>query len=374
MRFPIHKELSACWFIGYKEFCSLVEFEADGLSLNYLGQLKSLDVQTFTRFGYDIEKERCYFAVGMIPKGGKPINFGAGEVSNFTGIVAYNMVVERDGSKHYVFPNNAGRMKSFIEDELNVHKGDGITFAAAIRGTLDISGFAEVRNMYFGFDRGPSVVADGELYVPLSVSSMINGKPDKKIGEVVIMYSHPERYFSFTVTLDRIDVVLAAVSGSLGFEFSPNLFGVYIGYPETLAGNIGIFRLGMGLGFRIDSKEGMLIKAKMELGLEKNIKVAIVYLSGYLYAGADGAMYFNPMPNGFELTLYLKGGIKGGIDVGKKFDIIKLYLDARGTISMIPPSTAWELKCSAKVGYSLNLFLFSYNGEVSASFNTSIKK
>ena len=355
----------------------LVEFNADDLGLNFLDQLQNLKVDTEVRIGYDMRNQRCYFAVGLLPvNADSEINFGAGNVKDFTGIVTYNMVVGRDEKNHYKFPTQASQMAAYIEN-LPVHRDTGTKFAAAIKGTLIISGFAEVRNMYFGFESGPAVVASGELYVPLSVKSMVSGSPEKRIGEVSIIYSHPERYFSFSITLDKIDVAIAAVSGSLGFEFSPRLFGVYIGYPETLAGNFSIFRVGVGVGFRIDDKE-MLIKAKLEIGFEKSVTVAIVYLDGYLYAGADGAMYFNVEnnfePSGFSLELYLKGGIKGGIVVsGKKFNIISLYLDARGKLSMIPPSEHWKLECSATVGYSLNLFLFSVSGSVSASFDTTIK-
>ena len=352
----------------------LIEFNTEGLGLNFLEQLQNLDIETEMRIGYDMKNKRCYFAVGLMPLDLKPINFGAGSVKDFTGIVTYNMTVNRNESKQYDFPDSPGQMKDFIK-KMNVHREPESTFAAAIRGTLVISGFAEIKNLYFGFEAGPSVEASGELYVPLDVKSMIEGKPEKRIGSVAIMYRHPDRYFSFSITLDQIDVVAAKVSGSLGFEFSPNLFGISIGYPETLAGNVAIFRVGVGVGFRIDSQEGMLIKAKMEMGLEKSVTVAIVYLKGYLYAGAEGAVHFDsgPIPDSMMLALYLKGGIKGGVTaLGKSYDIINLYLDARGELWMYPGSMVWELECTAKVGYSLNLFLVKLNGSVSASFNTTI--
>jgi hypothetical protein len=368
-------------YASYNE--GLIEFNADNLGLNFLGQMQDLKVDTITRFGFDMTMERCYFAVGLIPDASlpekdRPINFGAGNVKDFTGLVAYNMEVKRDGQKHYEFPDGGAKskenMEKFIMEELSVNRGSGSSFAAAIKGTLMISGFAEVRNLYFGFDSGPSVIASGELYAPLSVKSMIERAPEKRIGAVSIMYRHPERYFSFSITLDEIDVVVAKVSGSLGFEFSPTMFGVYIGYPETLAGEISIFRVGVGVGFKIDKADGMLIMAKMELGFQKSVRVAIVYLEGYLYAGADGSIHFSTSgaPDGFSLTLYLKGGIKGGIYVGKPFNIINLYLDARGTLARGPSDPKWNLSASATVGYSLNLFLFKVSGSVNASFDTDV--
>ena len=206
----------------------------------------------------------------------------------------------------------------------------------------------------------------------------------KHVGDVSILYSHPERYFSFSMTLNEIDMVAIKLSGSLGFEFSPKLFGVYVGYPETLAGNVGIYRVGLGLGFRLSDDGANIIKAKVEFGFERSIDVSIVYLRGFIYAGADGGYYAQYDQDGdgeydgpkFILTLYLKGGLEGGIKVGgKRYNIISFYLDARGTIESMPAKNKpdeWKLTCSAKVSYSLNLFLFSVSGSVSAKFDTTL--
>jgi PKD repeat protein len=350
----------------------LVEFDTKELNFNFLQQLKGMPIKAETRFGYDEQNDRCYFAVGLVPgsQGGK-ISLGAGEVRNFTGMVTYNMEISRDEQQRFEFPNQAGHMKGFIEN-LKVHQGSDSTFAAGIRGTLEVSRLCEIRDLYFGFERGPSVSASGSLYLPLSISSVIEGDGGfTKVGSAAIRYSHPDRYFSFSMTLDRINLLLAEVGGSLGFEYSPRLFGVYLGYPETLVGNIGIFHLGMGVGFRIDEGGDSMVQAKMELGLDKSVEVFIVYLRGYLYAGADGAYYF--ADNAFTLELYLKGGIEGGIKVGsKKFNIISFYLDARGKIGSAYPFDCWSLACSCTVSYSLDLWLFEVEGSVNASFDTSI--
>lgn len=349
----------------------LVEFDASQLQLGFLKQLGTLPVKTETRFGYDLQKNRCYFVVGLIQdSSGSPIQFGAGEIDDFTGVVVYNMAVATDGQGRYQFPADPGGIKPFI-DALQVHQGDGTAFAAGIRGTMNVFRLCEIRDFYFGFGSGPVVNADGALYLPLGVSAMIGGDGYTKVGSVAIAYSHPERYFSFSMTLDRIDVAVAAVSGSLGFEYSPRLFGVYLGYPETLAGNIAVFRLGMGVGFCIDEGGDSLIRLKMELGLEKSVNISIVYLHGYLYAGVDGAYYF--ASDRITLELYLKGGINGGIRVaGKSFNIINFYLDARGKLEAVPPYTAWDLRASCKVSYSLDLWLTEVEGSVSASFDTRL--
>ena len=106
----------------------------------YLGQLNELPVKTETRFGYDMDKKRCYFAVGMIQESrDKPINFGAGNIKDFTGIVTYNMTVEKDGEGRYQFPANPGQVSGFIKN-MQVHKGADEKFAAGVRGTMRISG------------------------------------------------------------------------------------------------------------------------------------------------------------------------------------------------------------------------------------------
>ena len=350
----------------------IVEFDTEQLEFNFLKQLQGMPIKAETRFGYDKQHDRCYFAVGLVPtsQNGK-ISLGAGEIRGFTGMVAYNMQISQDEQKRFIFPNQANQIKGFIED-LQVYQRSGSYFAAGIRGTLEVSKLCEIRDLYFGFERGPSVSADGSLYLPLSLSSLIGGDGGfTKVGSASIRYSHPDRYFSFSITLDRINLFLAEVGGSLGFEYSPRLFGVYLGYPETLAGNIGIFHLGMGAGFRIDEDGDSMVQAKMELGLDKTMEIAIVYLRGYLYAGADGAYYF--ADNSFTLELYLKGGIEGGIKVGKKrFNIISFYLDARGMLGSAYPFDSWSLACSCTVSYSLDLWLFEVEGSVNASFDTSI--
>ena len=180
------------------------------------------------------------------------------------------------------------------------------------------------------------------------------------------------------MTFDRVGIVLFDFSGSMGMEYSPKLFGVRIGYPETLATNfqLGPFpvRVGMGLGFRIDQENESMVQAKLEFGLEKNLEISIVYLHGYIYAGADGAYYWGgPHGNRIVLDLYLKGGINGGIRAfGKRYDIISFYLDAHGTLASGNNFKSWELGCRCTVGYSLDLWLTEIEGSVTASFDTTI--
>jgi PKD repeat protein len=352
---------------------SLVEFETDELTLNFLGQsLEDLPVTHYARFGKSGDK--FYFAVGLTPLGGNPINFGGGNIRNFTGLVAQNMVVEKDAEGRLAFPDNAGAMGAYIK---NLQVGGG-KFSGGIKGEMTVIKLCTIKDLYFGFEPGPKVAASGEVYMPLDVKSIVNGNPSRYIGKAVIQYRHPERYFSFNLTFEKMNLVLFDFSGSLSFEYSPRLFGVQIGYPETLVTNFQLgpipVHVGAGLAYRIDEDSASMVRAKFEFGLEKDINIAIVYLRGYIYAGADGAYYFDgPDADRIALELYLKGGINGGIRAaGKRFDIISFYLDARGNLAAASPYTAWDLGCSCKVSYSLDLWLVSVEGSVNARFDTTI--
>lgn len=350
-----------------------IEFDTNQLNLTYLKQLEELPVKTETRFGYDKDMKRCYFAIGLMPQdAGSAIGFGSGKIKDFSGVVAYNMTVAKDGEGRYEFPANSNGIPGFIQG-LQVHSGSNASFAAGIKGTLVIPNLCEIRDMYFGFRTGPAVTANGQLYLPLNVGAILfGGDSYTAVGTASISYSHPDRYFSFSMTLNDMDVLVARVSGSLGFEYSPRLFGVQLGYPETLAGNIGIFRVGAGLALRIDQDGASYVRAKMEFGLDKQVSVSIVYLRGYLYAGADGGYYFEGADR-LTLELYLKGGIEGGIVVDdRRFNIISFYLDARGSLEAQSPFDSWWLAASCKVSYSLDLWLFEVEGSVNASFDTRI--
>ncbi len=98
--------------------------------------------------------------------------------------------------------------------------------------------------------------------------------------------------------------------------------------------------------------------------------IAIVYIRGYIIVGVEGA-YFETAE--ISLKLYLKGGLEGGIKVGsKRYNIISFYLDASGKLRSIKPYKSWDMDASCKVSYSLDLWLFSISGSVTANFSTRL--
>jgi len=286
------------------------------------------------------------------------------------------MKVDKDEQGRLAFPANAGGMSAYIRD-LQVGGGK---FTGGIKGEMTVFRLCTIKDLYFGFEPGPKVTAGGDVYLPLDIKSIVDGNPSRHVGRAVIQYRHPDRYFSFKMTFDSMNIVIFDFGGSLGLEYSPRLFGVQIGYPETLYTNFQLgpipVHVGAGLGFRIDQDNESMVQAKLEFGLEKEIKVAIVYLHGYIYAGADGAYYWGG-PDGSRITLdiYLKGGINGGIEAfDKRYDIISFYLDAHGTLASGGDFKSWEIGCSCTVGYSLDLWLVEIEGSVNASFDTRIAR
>ena len=207
------------------------------------------------------------------------------------------------------------------------------------------------------------------MCIPLNVGALVGSGESAytNIGSAVILYSHPERYFSLNMFVD-MNLILVKTQGDISLEYSPHLFGVYVGYPEFLKGRLGILGAGVGMGLIKDDDGESLAAIKLEIGYDAEVNVSIVYIRGYLYAGAGVTYRFDEAE--LELELYLRGGIEGGIKVkGKRFNIISFHLDAKGNLVSPAPFTSWLLKASCKVSYSLDLWLTSYEGTVTAKFD-----
>ncbi|NLZ55347.1 MAG: hypothetical protein GX900_01590, partial [Clostridiaceae bacterium] len=187
-----------------------IEFDTSALDMIFLSQLEVLPVHVKTRFGYDLNNERCYFAIGIVPtEAFKTIHFGDSKLEDYRGIVASNMVVERDKKEHYVFPHEHAAMAAYI-DGLKVNTDASGSFAAAVRGVMVIEELFRIEDLYFGFEPGPIVRAGGDACAPIDVSSIVGNDAYRKIGTVEIVYRHPERHFSFNVKLDDNKEVLGA--------------------------------------------------------------------------------------------------------------------------------------------------------------------
>jgi ElaB/YqjD/DUF883 family membrane-anchored ribosome-binding protein len=366
----------------------LMEFEAENLSFGMLDALESAGVDTTIRFGYDMRNKRCYYAVGVTSaakeSGGNNgggtenkddgvVDIGVAKIKNFAGLFFHNMDTPTDIKNPKAFSDEMRTpdgLKKYIQ-AIPVYRGDGTTDGMGIICDFIIGDAAMLKDVYLYIASGPIISASGELHVKT------NMKDFKLVCAASICYSHPERYLSISTTVKDIPVLLFNVSGSIGFEVGtrPAVFGVYIGYPETLKlGKIlGVAEIGAGFCFRIaDGPDYVAIK--VEAGLDVNIDIYIVYARGYLKFGADGMYKFiSDAPDEFMINLWIKGGLSGGIRVlGKKWNIIELYADAIGTLEGELGSKV-KLRASAKikVGYHLDVLLTTFSGSVSYKFSHS---
>jgi hypothetical protein len=107
---------------------------------------------------------------------------------------------------------------------------------------------------------------------------------------------------------------------------------------------------------------------KVEAGMDVDIDLYIIYARGFLKFGADGISEFRQnASNYFELTLWIHGGIKGGINAfGAKWNIINIYADAVGTLAKgsqtNPNDSKLHANADIKIGYHLNVLIGSVSG------------
>ena len=345
------------------------EYELDEMAFGFLDSLALIPFETETRMGKDNELGRYYFAIGLMYTGA-PVEFGFGQISDIAGIVTYNMVVERDPSRHnrFVFPHETEAIVDHIIN-MDVYTGSGTKFAAAIHGTLDVLHLCQIRDLYFAFESGPIVEAGGDFFVPLNPGAVLGDDAFTKIGSVIIMYNHPARHFSINVDLEY-KVMAIEIYGNINLQWNPKLFGVYIGYPEMLTAKIPMFKAGAGFAFQAGDEESF-VAARVKLNWKFDADIGIVYLGGYIEGGADGKYIFDgPESGSFSLKIYLKGGMKGGIWFFGRRDIISFYLNAQGSLNK-RANQDWKLKASCEVGYSISLFIDSISGSVHVGFDTS---
>jgi hypothetical protein len=179
-----------------------------------------------------------------------------------------------------------------------------------------------------------------------------------------------------SMTVKDIPCGIFNVSGSLGFEVGmrPALFGLYIGYPETLkAGKIfGIFEVGVGMGFKL-SGEDSFIMWKMEVGAGLDLDIGIVFASAYFRYGTDGELHWTSKGiTYFEYRMWAEGQVKGGIWFFGKRPIINIYGRAEGKmIYDISKSKKYRIEATMTLRYSVSLLVASIKGSFDWQIGTS---
>ncbi|MCL2497375.1 MAG: hypothetical protein FWF06_02025, partial [Symbiobacteriaceae bacterium] len=350
----------------------LIEFDAATLTFGMLDALQGVGVDTAIRCGYDMRNQRCYYAIAVASTGAEAIDLIILKVRNFAGLFIHNMEPPKDIKTANSFPrtmDGPSGLKEYLKT-IPVHRGDGGTTGIGIIGDLIIGEAVELRDTFLYITSGPIISANGELWVKSNLKSF------RLVAKASLCYSHPERYFALSATINKIPFLIFDVSGSIGLEVGlrPTLFGLYVGYPDTLKlGKIlGVAELGVGFCFRIADGDDF-VAIKVEAGTDINIDVAIVYARGYLKFGAEGKYIFRSGTDYLELVLWLKGGITGGIRAfDAEWNIIGFYADAKGVLSRgkidDPSDGGLHAKADIKVSYHLNLLLGKVSGSISYHF------
>ncbi len=335
----------------------LIEFNADTLSFGLLDSLKNAGVDMTVRFGYDIANSRCYYVVGANSVK-EDLDLGVMKVSQFAALFHRNVELPTDITKveNLNKIRTSEEMKKYVED-IKVHREADSTFGIAVIGTIKMGDTVMLKDACLYIASGPIISAGGELWAKTTFDEY------NLIAAASLCYDHPRRYLSVSVTLKDIPCGIFTVSGSIGLEVGtrPALFGLYLGYPETLkAGKVlGIFEVGAGLGFKISESE-MCAMWKMEAGAGLSLDFGIVYASGYLRYGTYGEIkWVSDGPNYFEYTLWAEGQIKGGIWFFGKRDIINIYGRAQGSFIY---DGNYRMDAELTLRYKVSLFVASISG------------
>ena len=378
---------------GKNRYVEYLPDESEPFSFGFLNSLELLPLEIHARFGYDNVKKRTYYVVGFKTNAPLTIPLGPGTLSDVAGIAASNMVVETDSQRQdrMALSNAKNNMGDFVKNMSP--SDDKSTFQAALICKMTIAQICVVDNMYFGFTNGPIVEAGGDLAVALSLKALTGqGGPDNvdtytNLGNVLLRYDHPNRHFSCNVQFDT-EVLGVDIYGNAGFEASPNLLRIYVGYPDYLTGQLelkvfGVLRakiaIGMGQEYSTGKENGKYFaqySQKTRYDLAASLNIEIVYVDVSAYAGAEGSFRLSK-PTTAELEVYLGGKIVGGIWFFGKRDIIRLGLDAWGNMYAEiggGSSVYWQLKAKAKVHYGISLGLLgSISGSKTVNMNTSFK-
>ncbi|MCL1804971.1 MAG: hypothetical protein FWG28_03060, partial [Clostridiales bacterium] len=356
-----------------------------GFDFSFLNSLEILPLEIHARFGIDKwNNNRNFFAIGFQVRN-IPITLGVADIWEAGGIVTSNMVVEKDPAHQDRFAfSNAGNMGKFIE-EMPVHRGNGSTFAAGLRGRMVITKIAVVDNLYFGFTNGPVVEAGGDLYLALGLEALFGGAIDERgtklggcvgLGDVLLRYHHPNRHFSCNLAMST-EVMGIMLTGNVGFEASPSLFRVYVGYPDALAGEFGVNlgfvsgkgRVEYGAEYQIGGEHGAHAKIKQRLESEAKVDLGVIYVKTSSYIGGEGIAIL--LPPTVSLEVCLGGKIVGGIRFFGTHDVIRLSLDAMGRMTVVFSDPSWRLEAKCTVGYGINL---GFVGSISGSKTVHLDK
>lgn len=361
----------------------IVEFETGDMEMLFNGALNAfsgMPLKVNSRFGYDRQKERSFFAIALfygrekssLPRPpGIPLVYGA--LNDITGVIGYNLDMPKNTDGTYNFPKEKTGLFNAI-DTMAVSKSSESNYFMAMSACLYMGygglNLGEVRDLYLVVEKGPCIEMGGSFYGPDSPDDFVrtDGKGLKLMGEAHLGYYHPQRLFKFSLSLYDVSMFGLTASGDIGFEMCPSYWELRLGYPEALKTNVYGTVAWFGLGIRSSDIEQSFIKAQAGFGYDTgDVAIGIVYVRGYLYAGGEGEYIFDE--GYFRLHVFIEGGVEGGVKVkGKRFQVINLMLRADGTLVK---SDSWTLDAQARIRYCVDLWLTDISGSVGWHISTS---
>lgn len=354
---------------GYVEYTAVGD--SIDMAFNTICDRAGYSVHSKTRFGYDYENDRYFFALGSYYDDPSGISFYYGKMKNINGVIGYNVDLPRAADGRYAIPKGKSALFDSISSMVvDRSPGGNYFFASTVLLEFGISyedatiKIVEVRDCYIVVEKGPCLESGGDLYTPLDIEELVTSGNFSYTGYTRIGYYHPQRLFQFDSVIEEMETFSLTVSGSVGCEMNPVFWEVRIGYPDPLTAKASnLFDAGFGMMFRSSEvPDDSYIKAHIFFNFDAEGNISIVYVRAWLHAGAEGLYEFDSKR--FVLDVWLEGGVEGGIKVkGKRYSIIHLMLGANGQI-IGQSGQDWQLSANARIYYSLDLWLTDIEGSV----------
>jgi len=354
---------------GYVEYTAV----GDGIDMafNTICDLAGYHVHSKTRFGYDYENERYFFALGSYYDDPDGISFYYGKMKNINGVIGYNIDLPKAADGRFAIPKGKSALFDSVSGmAVDRSPGGNYFFASTVLLEFGISyqeatiKIVEVRDCYIIVEKGPNLESGGDLYTPLDIEELVTEGNFSYTGYTRLGYYHPQRLFQFDSVIEEMETFSLTVSGSVGCEMNPVFWEVRIGYPDALEAKVSyLAEAGFGIMFRSsDIPDDSYIKARIYFNFDAEANISIVYVRAYLHAGAEGLYEFDTKR--FVLDVWVEGGVEGGIKVkGKRYNIIHVMMGANGQI-IGQMGQDWQLSANARIYYSLDLWITEIDGSV----------
>ncbi|HZK01438.1 MAG TPA: hypothetical protein VFC96_01100 [Anaerovoracaceae bacterium] len=370
------------------------------------------------------------FAVAYIPTPGenekpKGIKMGSMELHNMVGMTAYNFIPPYSQGSGYTIGTGTAMLSTIANLEIDItNKGNSFFAVSAdmyVKSTMAKHLFA-IKDMLLFVASDGSFQVSGRMFGPSEISMLSKAGPNNSTtayGSARLTYNAVHEAFEFRATIDDLRVAPGfKIAGTLGFDWGPKHWMLYLGYPETLKltyepwGLTGGFGLNLGVN---PVTNNAVIKVKLDIGYRDKFDIGIVYARVSVYAmvligygpwnmleDENELRWFNKGEafEGFAAGGSLSGEVVGGIRIPGvgEFDIIRLALDSHlfvvnpredytylqddtgyyyyvrtvdGNGNPVKDRGKWYLDAQIKISYHLDLWLVSFSDSFSFHYSTS---